>query len=226
MTALFTFQNAPARMGPANREKVVKAHAGRRPWVTGYAEGHHLMGEMARFTSYVEAGFTEWGTPCFYRPDLMVLGRREEEAYPNTKVGSWGAGPPVMAQAYPHLLKVVDPEDDIEPIWYENAHLVPSIDRKAEGEAALRNRRLRRRLHKMETEKIVDNAAGLDRVVVAADWNDDPNDEAADRLRAAGFTIISDSRIDWWALRGVEVVRHGLMPKNGSDHPGIWVEVA
>jgi hypothetical protein len=225
MSALFTYQNAPARIGARNRMALVQAHAALRPWASGYGEAGHLVDEMGRFTDYLPLTWMEYGSPCMVRPDLTILGKREEEAYPPTPVGPWGAGPNTMAAAIPHAVKVYDPLSTVAPIWYDNAHLVPSTGRRAITKKAKEARDKRRSLHILETQKIIDNASGLARVVIGADWNQRSTGVAAQMLKAAGFKIVADSGIDWWAVKGVRVVASGLMPNNGSDHPGIWIEV-
>jgi hypothetical protein len=234
MTATLIFQNYPHRTTEEQKQNVVESlerpHNGQQPVAIAHAEGLHLAKTIAQHSTYQPLFVPDPATPVRIRRDVELLGERNERAYDRTPVGSWGAGPSTMAAAWPHLHLLGGL--DIEELWFGPAHLVPSINRIALTKNAKANREERRRLHRLEITSMIDNAAGLKRVAIPADWNCRPSHAHIDMLRKANFVIVSVgathgsvSVIDYWALRGLQVVSARRLLRRGSDHSGIEAEV-
>lgn len=168
-----------------------------------------------------------------------VLAKTAAQAFPDTKVGGWGAGPATMLAGWNSLWLLGDEhrdEPDVE-LWVGAAHLAPSMRRglPAEGHpsyrAAKANRDKRIDLGRLEIANIIELSEDLDRVAWGADWNLGPRDPFVRPLLAAGFSIVDvgptcDGRaIDWWAVRGVTVLRKRRTPRGISDHYGTEVVV-
>lgn len=229
MSYVLRFQNIPKRAGNRshNRETVESLFSGAD--VVGLAEGGHFLRDPLWVPSYpVVPYFTDLATPTFAHPDLEILGHREERAYDETDVGSWGAGPRVLAAAWPHLVKVQ--KEGEKPLWVGIGHHAPSVMQDVSREPAevQDSQEERRRLWRKESRGEVQTSEGLARVVWLMDANANPNYDDFQIHKRAGFQIFQpsgESRIDLALIRGVQCVSVRGLPKRGSDHPGIEIVV-
>lgn len=231
--ALLRWENLPGRVGEVKARQEVQritSGIGRRnlqPAAVGFGEGGHLgrRGILDDIDGYVpEVMQQHTPLPILVHEDVEVTGHMDRRAYGATKVGPWGAGPATMSPGWNQAV-LLEPEG-VEPFWFLVGHLVPSINRKANGKVAQASREARRALHRLEVEQIADMAAGVDRFVAVADWNCRPSDPAVAPMWAAGLTSAASSKpthtaggvIDWFAVKGVEVERVRRMSRGPSDH--------
>jgi len=219
MSQTLRFQNIPARVGQTKARRAVRSLLEGDPLAVAFSEGVHLENDFPVVTDYQVLETTDRATPVIVRPDVEVTGLREQLAYPPTWVGKWGAGPDVMAAAVPHLHRL-EAEGE-EPVWFGPSHLVPSVMRRAVTKRQKANQARRRVLHELEVRELIATARGLSRVVLVADWNAGDRYPSIQLLKAAGFTIVRDANIDYWAVKGVQVLSSRALPHNGSDHPGV-----
>jgi hypothetical protein len=228
MSATFRFHNFPARAG----HKVEETNAMQQgsPTAFGWAEGGHMLRNADDLPlTYADQGFTDTATPVLVNPGVPVVGWREQMAYPVTEVDDWGAGPTKMAAAWPHAVQVVPM--DADPVWFGTGHLIPSVTARVGNKRERQAREERRALHRLEVEGIVSLLGGCDRALYGSDWNCEPDYEDVDLLRQAGFKIVTlgpthaDGTIDWWIVRGLQVLDTRRLAPNGSDHRGIEIVV-
>jgi hypothetical protein len=228
LTYTLRFQNTPGRAGDGGARRALWAMERGRPAAYGLSEASHVYDDLGA-SGYRLARGSDAATPYFVRPTVAVTGTREQRAYPDTPVGSWGAGPATLKAAWDRLVRLDDGET--EPVWWGCVHLAPSVTRPARTEAAHRARDRRRALHATEVTEVVNVSEGLERVVWMGDWNCPPRYDDVAILRAAGFRICAfgathhKSPIDWAAVRGVTVVDRRRLPKLDSDHNGIEITI-
>lgn len=109
-----------------------------------------------------------------YRVD--VVDTIKSCAYPATRVGSWGAGPPIMKAGWDHGVRL-ELVGSRHHLWHIDAHLVPSVTqseaqaRREGGAAAVEDLRERKRLHALEVANLVEMTQHMNNVVIMMDGN-------------------------------------------------------
>ena len=226
------FQNLPSRVGQdralAQARRMAKGAA-----AVGFSEAVHLSGgDILRqiHTHRPDVIPEHPQLPALIADEVEVIGRRHECAFPDTRVGKWGAGPTVLAPGWDVFLHLAPP--GVDPIWWGFGHLPPSINGEVSNDREREGMEERRRIHRLEVEQIADVAARCDRFVFQADWNCRKSYKGLEPLWDAGLrphvTLLPThgrTVIDWTVTKGVEVLNVRRLGKGGSDHNGIEVRV-
>lgn len=231
MSIVLRSNNFPARIGDRNTPDELQ-------WLTDGAhalilqEGRHAEDNLAPYSIQnadghwaVESTLGDPALPMLIHRSLRITGRMSRQAYPDTPVGSWGAGPATLKAAWD--VGVLLEGHGVEPFWLIDAHLPPSVSRPAhtKDEKAARDRR--RVLHKLEIANLVEMTKDLSRVVIGGDFNCGPGYPGLDPLILFGFRDVQPGpthgpheRIDHWFVKGFTPKEYTarVMPKGRSDH--------
>lgn len=209
-------QNVAAYDSRAEKRSTLAAVRKENPHVALLQEGGALWNSMDLFTGYDAWRSKDAGLPILYR-DAQPTALGWWEAYPETRVGRWGAGPAVLKSGVDAFVRVYG-------VLFVDAHLAPSVTRRRPVDLAAREGwEKRRRLYRLEVEQLCDMTAGSHDVVIAGDFNAEWGHELMRPLARAGFKSWSRPThgrrsIDQFLVRGdVRVV--GLRDVNtASDH--------
>lgn len=166
--------------------------------------------------------------------NMEIVGKRADRAYPDTKVGSWGAGPSMMLAGWDTMI-VTEPFPD-ERLGVIDLHAVPSVTRSGDDKAARDGRAARDALSELEFEQVAKMAGDLEHVIIGGDTNLPPGHENFAPLLDAGFVAVEpgishhpSSRIDRFFVRGITVTNKGtlgnfLKRSNGElDHRPVFM---
>ena len=235
MSVVIRSYNCPARLPDGRTAKEV-ARVTRGAHVNAWQESTHLIGDLEARGLCIN----DWSEPASLRSlpistaarGVEVTGQAALCAYPDTKVGAWGAGPSTLRAGWDHAVRVK--VKDLE-FWVINVHLAPSVTREVNTKAERAARERRRELHLLEVQQIKEMLDGMDRAIAIGDWNCRPGYEGLFPLRRdRKLRIVSpgpthgDNPIDWAVVKGLEVVSSRVMPRGygeKGDHRPIEVVV-
>lgn len=213
--------NMPARVGrDAARREVRRVLEGADAVV--WQEGVHVARHLDHIDGWRAVVLPDdRALPIALPARAKVTGYGSVRAYPDTPVGAWGAGPPTLRAAWCHAIRVQYGSREDRAVWIVDAHLAPSVTRRAVTPAARAGRERRRRLHQLEVDQLHQLTRRLDRVVVLADWNAPPHYPGMAPLRDglvdAGATH-GRHTYDYAFVKGVAPVDARVLRKGPSDH--------
>jgi hypothetical protein len=207
------------------------------------------------FETLHEQGFDAFANPfhdytsqtpiLFQTKRWEIVDARQLRHYPETDVGSWGAGPPIMGEGWTTAAGLADKDHGGRVHWFLDAHFVPSVTqteatvRREGGAKAVEGWKKRRELHALEAEGTADLASEIMQdyprspLSVWADFNAGPTYPSLKALRGIGLTPVfpgptmKGRKIDGgWTNEHLKVLTAGVLPPVlRGEHSPVWASL-